>query len=82
MQKFASSKARNNEVHLETFPIGLGNDHLKTAMDFGNERTPERSLENLYICSKLNVSTSGGQSQLLWENTFFPVKQGTVYLQN
>lgn len=51
-------------------------------MDFGNERTPEKLLENHYICSKLNISMSEGQNQLVLENIFFPVKQGTVYLVN
>lgn len=46
-------------------------------MDFGNERTPEKLLENHYICSKLNISMSEGQNQLVLENIFFPVKQGT-----
>lgn len=75
-------KSLQNEVHLEPFPIGLENDHLQTTMDFGNERAPVKLLENHCICSKLNISMSEGQSQLVWENTFFPVKQGTVYLEN
>lgn len=82
MQKFASSKARNSKGHLEPFPTGLEKDHEKTTMDFGNERAPERLLKNHGICSKVNICTSEGQSQLVWENTFFPVKQGTVYSEN